>query len=61
VRHLQRGLGPGQPAAQPRRDQDGAVPAEKLYGVNGLQYLPFNTLCQFAADAHVQTRGCRPY
>jgi rhamnulokinase len=31
-----------------------AVPADKLYQINGLQFLPFNTLYQFAADARVR-------
>ncbi len=30
-----------------------AVPAERLYAVNGLQFLPFNTIYQFAADPDV--------
>lgn len=30
------------------------VPPERLYAINGLQYLPFNTLYQFAADPRVQ-------
>jgi rhamnulokinase len=34
-----------------------AAPAEKLYGINGLQFLPFNTLYQFAADPRVQEPG----
>ncbi len=34
-----------------------AAPAEKLYGVNGLQFLPFNTLYQFAADPRVHEPG----
>ena len=47
-----------QPAALPRRPQRGrrrrrarsGSPAEQLYAINGLQFLPFNTLYQFAAD-----------
>ena len=31
----------------------GAVSSAELYQANGLQYLPFNTLYQFAADPHV--------
>ena len=34
-----------------------AVPAEKLYAINGLQFLPFNTLYQFAADPRVHEPG----
>jgi rhamnulokinase len=34
-----------------------AAPAEKLYGINGLQFLPFNTLYQFAADPRVHEPG----
>ncbi len=34
-----------------------AVPAEKLYEINGLQFLPFNTLYQFAADPRVHEAG----
>jgi rhamnulokinase len=34
-----------------------AVPAEKLYGITGLQYLPFNTLYQFAADPRIGEPG----
>ena len=34
-----------------------AVPAEKLYGSNGLQFLPFNTLYQFAADPRIHDPG----
>jgi rhamnulokinase len=34
-----------------------AVPAEKLYGITGLQHLPFNTVYQFAADPHVDEPG----
>lgn len=33
------------------------VTAERLYGINGLQFLPFNTLYQFAADRHVHDAG----
>ena len=36
-----------------------AVPADKLYGVNGLQFLPFNTLYQFAADPRVHDPGAQ--
>lgn len=35
----------------------GAVSAETLYGINGLQHLPFNTLYQFAADPRVHEPG----
>jgi rhamnulokinase len=31
--------------------------AEKLYAINGLQFLPFNTLYQFAADPRVHEPG----
>jgi rhamnulokinase len=34
-----------------------AAPAEKLYGINGLQFLPFNTVYQFAADPRVHEPG----
>ena len=34
-----------------------AAPADKLYGINGLQFLPFNTLYQFAADPRVHEPG----
>ena len=34
-----------------------AAPAEKLYGINGLQFLPFNTLYQFAADSRAKEPG----
>ena len=34
-----------------------AAPADRLYGVNGLQYLPFNTLYQFAADPRIGEPG----
>ena len=34
-----------------------AAPVDKLYGINGLQYLPFNTLYQFAADPHIGEPG----
>jgi rhamnulokinase len=34
-----------------------AAPAEKLYGVNGVQFLPFNTLYQFAADSRIAEPG----
>jgi rhamnulokinase len=34
-----------------------AVPADKLYQINGLQHLPFNTLYQFAADPRVAEPG----
>ncbi len=34
-----------------------AAPAEKLYGINGLQHLPFNTLYQFAADPRIHEPG----
>ncbi|MEP6560743.1 MAG: rhamnulokinase family protein [Nakamurella sp.] len=36
-----------------------AVPAEKLYRINGLQFLPFNTVYQFAADPRVHERGAQ--
>jgi len=34
-----------------------AAPADKLYQVNGLQYLPFNTLYQYAADQRIHEPG----
>ena len=34
-----------------------AVAPEKLYEINGLQFLPFNTLYQFTADPRVQEPG----
>lgn len=34
-----------------------AVSPEKLYQINGVQYQPFNTLYQFAADQHVHHPG----
>jgi rhamnulokinase len=34
-----------------------AVPVEKLYAINGLQFLPFNTLYQFAADTRLRETG----
>jgi rhamnulokinase len=34
-----------------------AAPAEKLYAINGLQFLPFNTLYQFVAEPHVHEPG----
>lgn len=36
-----------------------AAPAEKLYAINGLQHLPFNTLYQFAADQHLGDPGAQ--
>ncbi len=54
--------------ANPRHYRDGrtaavidtlhaAAPADKLYGINGLQHLPFNTLYQFAADPRIHEPG----
>ena len=34
-----------------------AAPADKLYAINGLQFLPFNTLYQFAADPRIHEPG----
>ena len=34
-----------------------AAPADKLYGINGLQHLPFNTLYQFAAEPRIHEPG----
>ncbi len=36
-----------------------AVPADKLYSINGLQYLPFNTVYQFAADPRIHEPGAQ--
>jgi len=38
-------------------DVHAAVDIDKLYGITGLQFLPFNTLYQFAADAGVRRAG----